>query len=255
MHLLDLYALLIRLLLGYTFASAGLCKLTHGMFGQLIGPPTADMLPGLEGIWVFLAVSQVVVGAVVLSGRWALVGLLALLPLNVGILAYTIGNHWTGTPFVNGFLVLLNGLALLPEWPSLRFLVMPDAVPPADAPRTVRLWPGWQWPALVLLLLTATALTATLEMPVGLTALLGAAGFGAAWTHALRAPTLTRLDRIVLALPGLAVVWLSVVPAFNRESMFPAMLTGVVGGLVAVAVPTANRGWQRWRGRYSSARP
>ncbi|MBC7448058.1 MAG: DoxX family membrane protein, partial [Hymenobacteraceae bacterium] len=79
MRLYDIYLLLIRLFLGYVFASAGLCKLTAGQFGQLIGPPTADMLPGLEGIWQFLAASQVLVGALVLSGRWSLAGLLALL--------------------------------------------------------------------------------------------------------------------------------------------------------------------------------
>jgi uncharacterized membrane protein YphA (DoxX/SURF4 family) len=253
MRLLDLYLLLIRLLLGYIFASAGLCKLTGGMFGQLIGPPTADMLPGLEGIWPFLAVSQVLVGALVLSGRWSLLGLLALLPLNVGILAYTIGNHWTGTPFVNGFFVLLNLLALAAEWPSLRFLVVPGA--PMAPPRLIELWPGWQLPVLTIGLLGAAAVTALAQAPVAVTGLLGAAGCAVAWVHALRSPTgLTRLDRLVLALPGVAVVWLSLMPALSMQSVAPVMVLGVLSGALALVVLTGQRGWARWR-RYSSARP
>ena len=47
----SLYASLAQLLLGYVFASSGLCKLTGGAFGQVIGPPTADMVPGLASIW------------------------------------------------------------------------------------------------------------------------------------------------------------------------------------------------------------
>lgn len=244
MRLSDIYLLFIRLFLGYVFASAGLCKLTGGQFGQLIGPPTADMLPGLEGIWVFLATSQVLVGALVLSGRWALAGLLALLPLNVGILAYTIGNHWMGTPFVNGFFVLLNLVALAAEAPSLRFLLMPDA-PAGPPPRLARLWPGQWLPLLTLALLTSAALSALAAAPAGLTAALGAAGFAAAWVHALRAPALRRLDRAALALPGLAVLALSVMPLLSARSMFPVMALGVAGGVVAVLTITGRHLWMQ----------
>ena len=241
MRLSDIYLLLIRLLLGYVFASAGLCKLTAGQFGQLIGPPTADMLPGLEGIWGFLATAQVLTGALVLSGRWGLAGLLALLPLNVGILAYTIGNHWMGTPFVNGLLVGLNVLVLMGEWRALRFLVWPTAPAPTMPARLVRLWPGWQLPALTLLLLSAAAASALLAAPVVLPTALGVAGFGAAWAHALRAPGLTVLDRVAVALPGAAVAVLSAAPVLGARSVLVPMLAGVVGGLVAVVLVTVRR--------------
>lgn len=95
-----LYLLLIRLLLGYIFLSSGLCKLSDGHFGQLIGPPhlIRDLAPyGLHDFAVFVAVSQVLVGALVLSHRWALLGLVALVPLNAGILAVTISQRWAGT--------------------------------------------------------------------------------------------------------------------------------------------------------------
>lgn len=245
MRLTDIYLLLIRLFLGFVFVSAGLCKLTGGNFGQLIGPPTADMLPGLEGIFSFLAISQVLVGALVLSGRWTLAGLLALLPLNVGILAYTIGHHWTGTPFVNGAFLALNLLALAAEWPSLRFLVLPDAPAPDSPPRLVRLWPGWRLPLLTLVLLTTAAFSGLTGLPAILTAALGALGFAAAWGHALRPPGLNWLDRVALALPGLAVVALSVGPVFTKASVLPVMALGLAGGAAALVLITARRLWSR----------
>lgn len=246
MRLTDIYLLFLRLFLGYVFASAGLCKLTGGQFGELIGPPTADMLPGLEGIWQFLAASQVVVGALVLSGRWALPGLLALLPLNVGILAYTVGNHWVGTPYINGFFLLLNLLALAAEWPSLRFLVQPEAPAPAAPPRLVLLWPGWRLAFATLALLTGATLSALLGAPVLLTAGLGALGFAAAWGHTLRAPGLNWAERTALALPGLAVLNLSVSPLVSPRAGMPALLLGVIGGTAALAIVTGRR-WWRWQ--------
>lgn len=247
MRLTDIYLLLIRLFLGYVFASAGLCKLTGGQFGQLIGPPTAAMTPGLEGIWTFLASSQVLVGALVLSGRWALAGLLALLPLNVGILAYTIGNHWTGTPYVNGFFLLLNLLAIAAEWPSLRFLLLPETPVPTVPPRLVQLWPGRLLPLLTLGLLTTAALSALAGAPVLLTAVLGALGFVAAWGHGLRGLGLMSLDRAALALPGLAVTGLSVAPAFSRSSALPIMAAGFMAGAGALLVVTGRHLWGRLR--------
>ena len=156
LRLSDVYLLLVRLLLGNVFASAGLAKITQGQFGALIGPPTAAFSPGLESVWPFLALSQVAVGALVLSGRWALLGLLALVPMNAGILAYTLANHWSGTTYVNALLLLLNVTALVAEWRSLRFFLLPEALPSA-APRMVQLSPGWRLPLLALALLIAAS--------------------------------------------------------------------------------------------------
>lgn len=235
MPLRDIYLLLIRLLLGYVFASSGLCKLTGGQFGQLIGPPTALMAPGLAPIWPFLATMQVLVGAVVLSGRWALLGLIGLVPLNAGILAYTVGNHWTGTPFVNGLLLALNVLALLAEWPWMRGLLVPEA-PPTEAPRLVRLFPGRGLPVVTLAALSGAAGVALAGLPLPLVIALGVVGFGATWAHALRGSGLPALDKVVVALPGVAVLGLSLAPLISRVFVIGAMYAGGLSGVVGVVV-------------------
>jgi uncharacterized membrane protein YphA (DoxX/SURF4 family) len=125
----DFYALLIRLFLGYIFASAGLCKLTDGQFGQLIGPPwlIKELAQyDLKLFGQFIAFSQVLVGMMVMSQRYSVLGLIMLVPVNVSILMVTISQNWKGTPYVDSVFVVLNILALLYEWKSLKFLLLPD---------------------------------------------------------------------------------------------------------------------------------
>ena len=239
-----IYLLLIRLLLGYVFASSGLCKLTGGQFGQLIGPPTPEMVPGLGPIWGFLAAAQVAAGALVLSGRWALLGLVALVPLNAGILAFTLANDWNGTPFVNGLLLGLNLLALADEWPSLRFFLVPDGPIHPLAPRVVRLFPGRLLPTGVLLGLGGAAGAALSGGPFWLVVTLGACGLAAAWAHALGGLGLGWLERAVIGLTGLAVLALTLAGTLDRRLVIVAMYGGVLAGTVgalALAVAWAIR--------------
>ncbi len=239
----DLYLLLVRLLLGYVFASAGLAKLTQGQFGGLIGPPTAAFSPGLESVWPFLALSQVAVGALVLSGRWALLGLLALVPMNAGILAYTLANHWSGTSYANAFLLLLNVTALLAEWRSLRFFLFPEALPCA-APRMVQLWPGWRLPLIACaLLLAASAAGFGGSAGVLVSVVLGASGITVAWVHGLRARGLSAPERAAVAVTGIAVLWLSIAPMINRQSAPAAILLGLTSGAAAVVMVSIRRRW------------
>ncbi|MEZ4905100.1 MAG: hypothetical protein R2822_26805 [Spirosomataceae bacterium] len=125
----DFNALLIRLFLGYLFTSSGLCKLTDGHFGQLIGPPLLieQLTPhGLRTFGFFIAISQVMTGALVLSQRYSLLGLIMLVPMNLGILMVTISQNWTGTPYIDAVFTSLNLLALLYEWNTLKFLLLPE---------------------------------------------------------------------------------------------------------------------------------
>ncbi len=244
----SLYALLAQLLLGYVFTSSGLCKLTGGAFGQIIGPPTAAMVPGLASIWLFLACSQVLAGALVLSGRWSLLGLVMLLPLNTGILAYTTANQWAGTPFVNALLLTLNVLALLHEWPTLRVFLQPEAVP---APlRGPRLFPGWWLPAAVLLTLGSALAVALGRAPITVVTVLGGAGFALAWGHAARGTT-GIVPRLLLALSGLAVLLVTAVGAVPRVRG----LGGVVAGAIALTglLAVVYGGWMAVQARQARA--
>src|SRR5687768_14812442 len=93
----DLLTILIRLFLGYIFFSAGICKLTHGEFGQIIGPPWLEEGLAKYGLGLFaqvVAISQVICGTLLLSQRFSLLGAVMLVPMNVAILAVTVSMKW-----------------------------------------------------------------------------------------------------------------------------------------------------------------
>ncbi|HEY0896866.1 MAG TPA: DoxX family membrane protein [Sphingobacteriaceae bacterium] len=124
----DFLILLTRLFLGYIFVSAGFCKLTHGHFGQLIGPPWLEERLAEYGLAMFARVvawSQIVCGVLLLSQRFSILGAIMLFPMNVSILAVTISMDWHGTPYINAVFLVLNLMLLLYEWPKFRFLFHP----------------------------------------------------------------------------------------------------------------------------------
>jgi hypothetical protein len=149
----DFNTLLIRLFLGYLFTSSGLCKLTDGHFGQLIGPPLliAQLTPhGLRTFGFFIAISQVMSGALVLTQLYSLVGLIMLVPMNLGILMVTISQNWQGTPYVDAVFTLLNLLALLYEWNTLKFLLFPETAAIQIPPKVNQFFSN-TWLALVII--------------------------------------------------------------------------------------------------------
>jgi hypothetical protein len=241
MHLKDYYILLTRLFLGYVFFSSGLCKLADGHFGQLIGPP--NIISELEhhhlaGFGFFLAFSQVMIGAMVLSQRWSLAGLIMLVPMNACILAATLSMQWQGTPFVNGFLLILNILALIYEWKTLRFFLLPEITEIRIPTRTQQLFPGF-WPALgVLIAAFLAAITAgfsnTWMMITGISVLL------LAWYNAWQSIRITWLARIPLAASLLAIVSLSLtepLAALEMNVNLP-LITGIALTVIATAATT-----------------
>lgn len=121
----DLLTLLIRLFLAYTFFSAGICKLTHGNFGQIMGPPWLEERLAEYGLGLFaqvVAVSQVIIGLLLFSQRFSLLGAIMLVPMNVAILAVTVSQQWVGTPSLNVVFLTLNLLLLGLEHKKFRFL-------------------------------------------------------------------------------------------------------------------------------------
>lgn len=124
--MLSLTTLLIRLCLGFIFFTSGLCKLTFGHFGQIIGPP--DLINTLAeydlgGFGYMIAISQVLIGMLVMTQRFSLLGLIAMVPMNACILGVTTAQGWTGTPYVNAFLLLLNLIALLYEGDFIKYVL------------------------------------------------------------------------------------------------------------------------------------
>lgn len=116
----------IRVFLGLIFFSAGLGKLTHGLTPGLIGPIWLEERLAQYGLslWAqFVAWSQLLIGALLLSQRFALLGAVMLVPMLVNILVVTISLQWRGTPYVNAVLLAMNLFLLWVDRERLKPLV------------------------------------------------------------------------------------------------------------------------------------
>lgn len=102
--------------LGFTFWGAGMVKLYEGHnFIQWIGPPwLVERLAEFElGFYAqFIAICQIVIGFMLLTTRYKLLGGIMLVPMILNILMVTISQNWRGTPYVLVVLLLLNGILL-----------------------------------------------------------------------------------------------------------------------------------------------
>lgn len=106
----------ISIFLGFTFWGAGMAKLFHEhQFFGWIGPVwlIEELEPyGLGFYGKFIAYSQIVIGYLLVTTRYKLLGSIMMIPLIGNILMVTISLNWRGTPFVLGFLMLLNLILL-----------------------------------------------------------------------------------------------------------------------------------------------
>ncbi|MBD2716145.1 DoxX family membrane protein [Microvirga sp. STR05] len=125
-----LYVLGARLLLGALMLGGGLYKLSDNHIPGLMGPPMNHAFlaeHSLEIFAQFIGVAQLLTGLLLLTGRFALLGAVLLVPMWLNIIFLTWSQHWTGTPFlVTGFLVLNVGL-LLHDYARLKWLLYPPA--------------------------------------------------------------------------------------------------------------------------------
>lgn len=154
--------LMIRLSLGFIYLSAGLGKLAPEHIGWLIGPP--DIANFVDWQWLIMiypliAIYQIIAGALTLTQRYSLLGLIALVPLSIGILVFTIVAGFSGTPFINAFLLVLNLFALWVEKDAIRKLWQRD-FSASDQSATVILFPAKLLPHISLtLILVATGIS------------------------------------------------------------------------------------------------
>jgi len=243
MHLKDFYCLLARLFLGYVFFSSGLCKLANGHFGQLIGPPF--LIAELEqhrlgGFAIFLAFSQVMTGALVMSQRWSLLGLVMLVPMNVSILAATISMQWQGTPFVNGFLLIINLLALLYEWKTLRFFLLPETRELRLPTRTQVLFPNFWLAVGIVATALVAAIFARIAQPVMMVT--GILVLVLAWANAWHSAKNSWLIQAALAGSLMAVVSLALTEqlTYLKINVYIPLLAGIAIATLATIAHTLS---------------
>jgi hypothetical protein len=132
--------------LGFTFWGAGMSKLYAGyQFIGWIGPRwLVERLAeyGLGLYAEFIALSQIVIGFMLLTTRFKLMGGIMLVPMLVNILMVTISQNWAGTPYVLGVLLLMNA-ALLWSYRDFAKPLFNEAFPtPFTRTKQIRTWTG-----------------------------------------------------------------------------------------------------------------
>lgn len=153
----------IRFFLGYTFLSAGLAKLFYPrMFPGWIGPSwlierLEEYNLGMYG-W-FIALSQVVIGLLVMTRRFAILGSIMMVPMLMNILMITISQQWQGTPYIVAVLLAMNLVLLVAEYPRLRLLLIDEAAYVPKVPiRRRSLQLDFVWAVAFVLLVSGAAL-------------------------------------------------------------------------------------------------
>lgn len=107
---------LIAIFLGFTFWGAGMAKLFHNhQFFGWIGPVwlIEELEPYNLGFYGrFIAFSQIIIGYMLVTTRYKLLGSIMMIPMIGNILMVTISLDWRGTPYVLAFLLLLDLILL-----------------------------------------------------------------------------------------------------------------------------------------------
>ncbi|WP_428658111.1 hypothetical protein [Runella sp.] len=240
----DFNALLIRLFLGYVFTSSGLCKLTEGHFGQLIGPPLLieQLTPhGLRMFGFFIAISQVMSGALVLSQRYSVIGLIMLIPMNLGILVVTISQNWRGTPYVDAVFTALNVLALLYEWHTLKFLLLPEQTSIQLPLKVNQLFPDTKLPFIIIALFGICCVTSRYEIIT--TSIIATLGYGLVFYNVFKSQRFAVLYRIVALMSLLSIVGVTWVGLLHKSMPFNPMLLISIPILGTASAYLITLGW------------
>ena len=119
---------LIRLFLGGIFFTGGISKLMP--FPGVMGPVWLEEVLEPHGLGLyarFIAWSELLIGLLLLSLRFATLGAIMLVPLVLNILMVTISMNWRGTPYVVSFFLMLNVCLLIYDFPKWRPLLAAGA--------------------------------------------------------------------------------------------------------------------------------
>jgi len=125
-----------RLFLGLLMFTAGMSKLYDGAFPSLIGPVwlTEELSKyGLEYLGQFVAWSQVVIGLLLLTQRFATLGAVMLMPmlLNIFMVMLSMGIHYyqpntvnsaINTSIIVAVLLAINLMLLIYDYHKLKFI-------------------------------------------------------------------------------------------------------------------------------------
>ena len=180
-----------RYLLGGAFVFASLIKIKGHRFTQLDGSAAELHSPAYffemmyqSGLyWQFIGVAQCVVGLLLLTQRYAVLGALGFVAIMSNIFVITLSYNFAGTPVITGLMLLAGLLFLAWDWNQLRVVVNLPARPEA----TSALYRSRLWEVVGLVLFGYTAgyraLTDTYNFLLwfGVCVAVGSAGLLVAW--------------------------------------------------------------------------
>lgn len=133
-----------RIFLGFIFFTAGMGKLTHGHYFPISMFPMSlaqILAPYGLSLWgEFVAWSQVVIGFLLMSQRFATLGAIMSLPLILNIFVITVALDFKGTPYLNAFLIALNLFLLAADYHKLKFLFFDDVSEYRQIPLRRNFW-------------------------------------------------------------------------------------------------------------------
>ena len=122
----------LRWFLGLLFLISGLAKLVPG-FPNTMGPVDLEHTLAPHGLALyarFIAVSEVGIGLLLLTRRYATIGALMLVPMLVSIIVITYALEWKGTPYLVAVFLLLTLILIAYDLPKLAVLVGDRAAAP-----------------------------------------------------------------------------------------------------------------------------
>jgi len=115
----------LRWFLGLLFLVSGLAKLVPG-FLNTMGPVDLEHTLAPHGLALyarFIAVSEVGIGLLLLTRRYATLGALMLVPMLTSIFVITYALEWRGTPYLVAGFLLLTFVLLAYDLPKLVVLI------------------------------------------------------------------------------------------------------------------------------------
>ena len=187
--LLQLGIIYTRYLVGGAFVFASLIKIKGQRFTQISDEGGHSVGHFFEMMyqsglyWQFIGWAQLLAGLLLLTQRYALLGVLAYVSIMANIFVITVSYDFRGTPVITGLMLLAGLLLLAWDWNRLRVVINRPAMPET----TSALFASRRWEAVgaVLFVFTAGYRAATdrynMALWFGVCVLIGAAGLLLAW--------------------------------------------------------------------------
>lgn len=133
--LMQLAVIYIRYLIGFAWVFSSIIKIEGKRFTMYDGiqAPINSAWHMFETLyqsgiyWKFIGVGQLIVGALLLSQRFSLLGALCGLPIAANIFFITISYYFANTPLITGMMLIGNIALLVWDWDKLIVLLEPKS--------------------------------------------------------------------------------------------------------------------------------